>query len=108
MILTRAVQDLVMRHIDSVIQLEALLFLRSRPNEPWELSAIARQLYAPETQLSAALADLCRDGFVLQTGASYIYAFDQPAAPHVDALANAYARHLVALTELIHSKHDNT
>ncbi len=108
MILTRAVQDLVMRHINSVIQLEALLFLRERPTEPWDLAAIARQLYAPDAQLSAALSDLCRDGLVLRVGTSYIYASDQPVAPQIDALADAYARHLIPLTELIHSKHDNT
>jgi len=108
MILTRAVQDLVMRHIDSVIQLEALLFLRERPAEPWDLQAIARQLYAPDAQLLAALSDLCRDGLVLRAGTSYIYASDQPAAPQIDALADAYARHLIPLTELIHSKHDKT
>lgn len=105
MMLTRIVHDLVMRHIDSVVQLEALLFLRDHPNRSWDLPTIARQLYAPEAQLAAALSDLCIDGLILRTGTAYAYARDHATAPQVDALADAYARQLIPLTELIHSKH---
>jgi hypothetical protein len=44
------------RHIESVAQLEALLFLQARPSERWNVASVAARLYAPFADMAAALA----------------------------------------------------
>lgn len=105
--LPEEVRDLILRHIDTVAQLEALLFLRERPAEGWDAVSVARRLYAPAREMTAALAELCNDGFLVREGELYRYA---PASGHqakVDTLAKAYARQLIPITNLIHSKPRN-
>ena len=40
------VRDLIVRHIDSVVQLEALLFLHARSSAKWDVASMAKRLYA--------------------------------------------------------------
>jgi hypothetical protein len=102
--LPEEVRDLVLRHIDSVAQLEALLFLRGRPNELWDVVSVAKRLYAPAGEMAAALAGLCKDGLLLRQGELYRYAPSPDYHTAVNALAEAYARHLIPITNLIHAK----
>ena len=39
-------RDFILRHIDSVAQLEALLLLRASPDEDWDVGKTAKRLYA--------------------------------------------------------------
>ena len=105
--LPEEVRDLVLRHIDSVAQLEALLFLRTRPNEPWDVASMAKRLYAPVGEMAVALAGLCKDGFLVRQGELYLYAQTSDYQTRVNALAEAYARHLIPITKLIHAKPRN-
>jgi hypothetical protein len=105
--LPEQVLDLVLRHIDSVVALEALLFLRARPNEPWDAGSIAKRLYARDQEMTAALARLCTDGFLVRQGELYHYTPTSPHHTQVNALADAYARHLIPITNLIHAKPRN-
>jgi len=105
--LSEEVRDLILRHIDSVAQLEVLLFLRERPAERLDAGAAAKRLYAPRGEMAAALTRLCNDGFLVREHELYGY---PPASDHqakVDALAKAYARQLIPITNLIHSKPRN-
>ena len=51
--------DFIVKHIDSVAQIEALLLVRSNPQERWNVSQIATRLYASETEVAEALDRLC-------------------------------------------------
>jgi hypothetical protein len=101
------VRDLILRHIQSVAQLEALLFLRGRPGESWDAHSIARRLYAPEAEMVDALASLCNDGFLRRDGVAYRYECSVEIRITVDRLAAAYGRHLIPITHLIHTKARN-
>jgi hypothetical protein len=101
------VRDLILRHIDTVAQLEALLFLREHPAERWDAAFIAKRLYAPAGEMAAALAGLCNDGFLAREGELYHYAPAADDQAKVSALAKAYARQLITITNLIHSKPRN-
>jgi hypothetical protein len=90
-----------------VAQLEAILFLRTRPNEPWDAASVAKRLYAPIGEMAVALACLCRDGFLVRQGDLYLYAPRSDYETQIDALAEAYARHLIPITNLIHAKPRN-
>jgi len=98
------VQDFIRRYVDSIGQLEALLFLRAHPNASWDAVTVANQLYAPKEEIIRALAQLCADGFLTAEADSYRYHCSDQQREKVDRLAEAYARHLIPITNLIHAK----
>jgi len=101
------IRDLIQRHVDSVAQLEALLFLRARPSERLAVATIASRLYAPEAELARSLAQLAKDGFLVRENGEYRYECSDENHTRVDRLAEAYSRHLIPITNLIHAKPRN-
>jgi hypothetical protein len=101
------VRELIARHIDSVGQLEALLFLRSRPAESWDPRSIAKRLYAPEHDVAQGLEALCREGFLVETEQGYRFLCSAELQARLDRLAETYARQLIPITNLIHAKPRN-
>jgi hypothetical protein len=101
------IKDLIQRHIDSVAQLEALLFLRNHSTDSWALATIAGRLYAPEEEIARALVQLSEDGFVRREREGYRFECSEDQRKRVDRLAQAYARHLIPITNLIHAKPRN-
>ena len=101
------VRNLILRHIDSVAQLEALLLLRAHPADRWPAGSIAGRLYAPEGEIVRALARLCADGFLIREQETYRYECSAEKRERVDRLAEAYSRHLIPVTNLIHAKPRN-
>jgi hypothetical protein len=102
------VKQFILERIESVAHLEALLLLRSKPDAPWSCEAVANRLYIDRKQTAELLARLDADGFVTVAGEEDpVYRY-QPATPHmqqmVDSLAEFYGKHLVPITNLIHSK----
>jgi len=102
------VAQFIVEKIDSVAELEALLLLRSSPEQRWTVETLARRLYIDVKQTAALLIDLCTQGFVVDDAAepsSYRY---RPRSEELrellDRVAEVHAKHLLALTELIHSK----
>jgi hypothetical protein len=99
------VRDFIIRHIDSIAQLEALLLLRASPAERWSSEAISARLYVDETQAAAIITRLNADGFLTGDGITFHYA---ASGTSVDAtvakLAAFYSKHLIPVTNLIHGK----
>lgn len=98
-------REFILRHIDSVAQLEALLLLRENPDEDWDVARTAKRLYASEPEVAEVLARLCADG--LLSCDAEIYRYDGQHVQQsaiVDRLAAVYARHLVPVTNMIHAK----
>ena len=91
--------------IASVPHLEALLLLRADPAHPWSAQALAARLYVDADAASQLLADLGRRGLVREQppGAWRFQARGEDLAM-VDALAEVYARNVVEVAEMIHSK----
>jgi hypothetical protein len=103
--LPQRVLDFVERQIHSVAELEALLLIRSEPQERWDAPAVARRLYIDEASTAAVLDALQRRGLVVRDGDAFRY---EPASPSlredVDGLARSYPRFLIPITKVIHSK----
>lgn len=57
-------RDFILRHIDSIAQLEALLLLRRNPEETWTAEASAKRLYISEADATHVLDRLCADGLL--------------------------------------------
>jgi hypothetical protein len=99
------VRDFILRYVDSVAYLEALLLLRRSPGEDWTVERTARRLYATEQEITDVLARLCDDGLVSVNDGIYRYdcaSEEQRAA--VERLAEVYTRHLIPVTNLVHAK----
>jgi hypothetical protein len=97
--------DFLLRTIDSVAELEAVLLAHGDPATQWDAAALAARLYVPERAAQDVLAALHRRGLLHQAGERFVY---QPASDvirqSVDQLAVWYPRALVPITRLIHSK----
>ena len=102
------VQQFILKHIDSVAELEALLIMAGHARETWTVEGIARRLYIPEHDTAALLTHLHAQGLICQESVEPLrYRFKRES----DALSGLvgqtsaiYARHLVPVTNLIHSK----
>jgi hypothetical protein len=102
--LPQGVKEFVLRYIDSVAELEALLLLRAEPG-PWSQPALAERLYVDEPVADHVLAALHNRGLVSRADDGFRYS-PQSDAPHraVEGLADSYARCLIMITRFIHSK----
>ena len=98
-------RDFILRFIDSVTHLEALLLLRASPQTAWEPPAVAARLYTSADQAGEVLAQLCSERLLACEDGRYRYEGQAPEhLAMVDQLAESYAKHLIPITNLIHSK----
>ena len=98
-------RDFILRHIDSITQLEALLLLRAHPDTDWDAKQTAGRLYAGEQEVADALARLCADGLLTCNAELYRYGCaSADGGAMVERLAQAYAHHLIPVTNMIHAK----
>jgi hypothetical protein len=59
------IAQFILGKIDSVVQLEVLLLLRSEPEDRWSVQALAGRLYIDEKQTAEVLTRLCAQSFVV-------------------------------------------
>lgn len=101
-------RQFILANIDSVAEMEALILLRSGPAQGWSAPVYTRRLYISEAETVRLLASLCAKGFATPLATEPVQYRYQPASPElgelVDRLVEFYARHLVPVTHLIHSK----
>lgn len=107
-----AIRRFVLTSIPSVPHLEALLLLRMAEGEFWSDARLAERLYISEKVAHTLMAELCRAGMIEPDATnerihSYRYQPSSAALRNtIDELAGLYARQLVDITLLIHSKLD--
>jgi hypothetical protein len=102
------VAQFILDKIDSVAQMEALLLLRSDPREEWSLEALAKRLYIAESETTQVLSRLCSEGLVVTIMSEPLRYRYEPSSTEIrqmaDRLADVYSKHLVPVTNLIHTK----
>jgi hypothetical protein len=96
------VREFILRHINSVAQLEALLLLWSNPEKDWDGGAMARRLYTDDREASEVLAQLTADGLLSEHQGTYRFSGDWHAI--VRKMAEVYAKQLIPITNMIHAK----
>jgi hypothetical protein len=100
------VEAFIVRHIDSVEQLEVLLLLQASAGRVWTAEEVAQALYSTPASVSRRLEKL-RGGELLaaESGSAYRY---RPATPELDQgvvrLAETYRERRVAVITLIASR----
>lgn len=101
--LTPDMRRFVIARIRSVPMLEAILLVRSSA-DGWTVPKLVSRLYLPEARVRKLIDELCSEGFASFDGEEVRYA---PPSGDDDAMlsevAAMYSRHIVAVTELIHS-----
>lgn len=99
------IRDFLLRYIDSVGQLEALLLMRKYPDENWDSGKMAHRIYTGQQEAAELLARLAQDGFLNASESVYRYdCNDAERRRIIDRLAEIYARQLIPVTNLIHAK----
>ena len=99
------VRDFLIRCIASVAQLEALLLLRTTPQQTWNVPDDARRLYVEESEAAKLLRGLVGSELAVSDGSFFRYQpRDCEMLDMVDRLAETYARSLVPVTRLIHER----
>ena len=98
------VRRFVLAAIPSVPHLEALLLLRGPPVDSWSPAQLARRLYVDDSTGIRLLDDLRDAGLAVADADGWRY-YPSEASLHavVEQLATVYSRHVIAITELIHS-----
>lgn len=102
------VERFILKNIDSIAQLEALLIMAGHAREWWTVEAVTRRIYISEADTAAVLARLQNARLIVaDENTPRRYRF-QPESEELAGLvsqtAAIYARHLVPVTNLIHSK----
>ena len=98
------IRDFILKHIASVAQIEALLLIWSNPEKRWGLSQIAARIYASETETAKALEGLCANGLLVRKDDVFGLNASEENVEMIGRLKEAYARHLIPVTDVIHSK----
>lgn len=101
------IKDFIVKHINSVEQLEILLLLQGSPAREWSARDVAQELRSDTHSVAARLADLHARGFLrCQEASAPGYGFnpDGQQAQLVAKLASVYAQRRMAVINLIFSK----
>jgi hypothetical protein len=102
------VRQFILKRIDSIAQLEALLLLSGHPHVAWTAETVARRLYISEQETIAWMARLQDQGLVGVSSDEPVTYRYQPESPELDALfkrvVESYVQHLVPVTNLVHEK----
>lgn len=98
------VRGFILRHIDSIAQLEALLLLRGDSGQPWDVARVAARLYTGKDEIRDVLVQLCADGLLSCKDDIFQFECSLELEAMVDRLAGVYRQHLIPVTNLIHTK----
>ncbi|MDQ3773471.1 MAG: hypothetical protein M3461_03375 [Pseudomonadota bacterium] len=100
--------DFLLRHIDSIAQLEALLLLRADPACAWSAETLAKRLYITTQEAAVVLERLAADSFLAAApdalGDYQYHPASGELATMIDRVAALYAEYLIPVTHLIHAK----
>lgn len=107
-LIPQEVQRFLVDHIDSIAELEALLFLREHRNQSWSCSSVAERIYLNEEVTGSLLVKLTSKSLITADGAppaTFRYgSHGHETARLIDQLAEVYAKYLVPVTNLVHKK----
>jgi hypothetical protein len=99
------VRDFILARIDSVAQIEALLLIWSNPRAQFGAADVASRLYIGRAKTEEALNGLCASSLLTRRDESYLLdGIPVATLTMIDRLLHSYARHLIPVTNIVHSK----
>lgn len=102
------IKRFILTSVDSVPHLEAVLLMRYDQGMNWDAKIIAQKLYISPKKAQEILDELCASNFIKRdTPSTYCYEPDSFELKNIlDDVADIYAKNLIEVTKLIHSKTD--
>lgn len=101
------VRRFILTSVPTVPYLEAVLLLRADPAQAWTAPRLAQRLYVSERTATELVLQLCEGGVAQPaTGGGVRFAPGPELSGVLDHVADAYAAHLMSVTDLIHSRLD--
>ena len=99
------VREFIIKRIDSIAQIEALLLIRSSPQAEWSAAQIAARLYVSEAEAADALDRLCAVDLLRSLDGKYrLDGIPPQHAALIEQLLAVYTQHLIPVTDIVHSK----
>lgn len=98
------IREFILKYIASVAQIEALLLIWSSPDERWGVPQIAARIYTSESETAKALDGLCADGLLVCMDGVFCLNASAENVEMIRNLQEVYARYLIPVTDVIHSK----
>ena len=98
-------RSFILKRIDSVAQIEALLLIRSSTQTQWSAPQLAKRLYIGEAQAAEALSRLCASELLVCADGIYtLEGVPQHNLELIGELLEVYSQHLIPITNIVHSK----
>lgn len=98
------VRQLILRHIDSVQQVEILSLLGNEPERVWTAPELSRALHIAPDSCARWLDEFAASKLVVRTAQGVRHADDGPRARSADELVECYARRRLAVIDAIYNK----
>lgn len=95
------VRQVIVRHIDSVQQVEILALLRNEPEREWTVAEVSRSLHIAPKSCGAWLDAFAAARLVDRTEAGYKHA---TRSRNADDLVDCYSRRRLAVIDSIYNK----
>ena len=101
------IRDFILEHIASVAQIEALLLIWATPEKRWSVTQIAARIYTGQSETAKALEGLSGSGLLDRQDGTFGLNTSEETVDMIGRLREAYARHLIPVTDIIHSRSRN-
>lgn len=98
------VRQFITKYIATVPQIEALLLIWSSPEKHWSLRQVAARIYTSDGEAAQALEGLCSGGLLVHREGNFALDSSAQNVEMIRKLKEAYARHLIPVTDVIHGK----
>jgi hypothetical protein len=99
------VQDFILKYVESVAYIEALMLLRRVPDHPWDSAALAGRLFVSAGDAERILNIMGSQGLVIEKEGRYRFGCaDEQIINVIGKLSQVYSHALIPVTNLIHAK----
>jgi hypothetical protein len=98
------IRNFILKHIASVAQIEALLLIWSNPEKRWGVSKVAARIYVGQAEAAEALGELAAHGLLIRKDEAFGLSASEENVKMIGRLKDAYAHHLIPVTDVIHGK----
>jgi predicted transcriptional regulator len=104
----KEIQQFILKYIDSVAELEALILMRTKPDKKWSAEELSRELYVEKSVAQKLFGRLAAKDFIDNAQASPALYQYRPKSEEleqmIELMVGIYSQYLVPITNLIHSK----
>ena len=101
------VRIFILQNIDSVAQLEGLLLFHANPGTEWDPASLSQRLYIDRAEAADLMRLLAERGLLALAENRTHYKFlsrSRELGDMVSRVKEAYSRHLLPVTNLVHAK----